>query len=116
VPPVDVEILGEERRRDHARAVVHEALGAELAHRRVNDRIAGAALGRRGERGVVFVPPITARAVVRPRGVRTRREHLGVEVAPAELAEERVGAGAAAERLLDLGWADAPEPQRGAHS
>jgi hypothetical protein len=41
VAPVDAQRAGEERRGDHPRPVVHEALGGELAHARVDDRDAG---------------------------------------------------------------------------
>ena len=52
--PVEVEVLGEERRHDHARPVVHEPLARELAHPRVDDRVAGPAFLPRVERfGVV---------------------------------------------------------------
>ena len=40
-PVVDEQVLGEEARRDHARAVVHEALGEQLARRGVDDGVAG---------------------------------------------------------------------------
>ena len=88
--PVDVQVLGEERRHDHAGAVVHEALARELAHAGVDDRVAGAALLPRGERARVVVPAIASRPVVGPRGVGTGGEDLVEEVAPAQLPEERV--------------------------
>ena len=69
--------------------VVHEALRRELAHAGVDDGVAGAALLPRVERVGVVVPVVAARPVVGPRGVGTGREDLLVEVAPAELADER---------------------------
>ena len=42
--PVDVQVLGQEGRGDEPCPVVHEPLGAELPHARVDERIAGAAV------------------------------------------------------------------------
>ena len=41
--PPHVQVLGEEARRDHPHPVVHPALGEQLAHPGVDDRVAGAA-------------------------------------------------------------------------
>ena len=48
-PPVEVQVLHEEAGRDHPHPVVHPALGPELAHPGVDDRVAGAALAPRRE-------------------------------------------------------------------
>ena len=109
-PPVDVQILRQERRREQPRAVVHEALARELPHPRVDDRVARAAL----------LPGREALGVVRASGGRAagsrvvddlgaRGEQLRVEVAPAELPHERLGALAAAGALAQLERREAAE-------
>ena len=91
-PPVDVQVLGEERRHDQPGAVVHRSPpGQELAHAGVDDRVAGAALLPGASRVGVVAPVVAAVAVVGPGGVGTGGEDLAEEVAPAELADERVG-------------------------
>jgi hypothetical protein len=88
MPPVDLQVPGQERSGDHAGPVVHEALGAELAHTGVHDGDAGAALlpGRQG--GLVVVPPGRAGTVVPPGHVREHGRDLVEEVAPGELPAE----------------------------
>ena len=63
--PVEVQVLGQERADDQAAAVVHPAAGEQLAHRRVDDREAGAALAP----GVEAAP--------RRRPTRARRTRAG---------------------------------------
>ena len=100
--PVDVQVLGEERRHDHARAVVHEALVRELPHRGVDHGIARPAVLPRGQRVGVAVPPVATRPVVAPRGGRSSGEELREEVAPAELPHEGGGAAPSGDAPLDL--------------
>jgi hypothetical protein len=109
VAPVDPQVLREERAGDQARAVVHPPLARELAHAGVHDRIAGAAVLPRLERLVVVRPPDGARAVVVPRPAGPGGRHLVEEVAPAELAHEPLGFGAAGTGL-DLEGGEAAEP------
>ena len=56
VPPVEVQVLGQEGAGDQAAAVVHPARGEQLAHRRVDDGVAGAALAPGVEQLGVVVP------------------------------------------------------------
>jgi len=65
-------------------------LGLQLAHRRVDDGEAGAAVFPGLHRVGVVAPPVAAVDVVGPRGVGPRREDLRVEVTPAQLADEGV--------------------------
>ena len=98
-PPVDPEVVGEERRGHQPRPVVHPTVRAELAHPRVDERIAGSAVAPGGEAlGVVAPAPVAPGAVVRPGGVRPGRQHLVEEVAPAHLPHERLATGAVAGR------------------
>ena len=110
--PVDVQVLDEEAGGDQPRAVVHPARRAELAHAGVDDRIARAALAPGVEVLVVAVPvdrvELAAVGVV---GVaRVVQEHVGVEVAPRELARVRV---VAAGLLLELARETAPKCRYG---
>ncbi len=94
-PPVHVQRLRQETRRQQACPVVHPALVPQLAHGRVDDRIAGAPLPPRGDvlGGVVLAAPaVVAGAVVPPGRLGARRQHLMVEVPPAQLTHERVRA------------------------
>jgi hypothetical protein len=112
--PVHAQILDEERRGDEPGAVGHEPLPGELTHRRVDDRVPGAS-GLPGlERAGVAAPAIPARAVLLPRDRREGGRHLVAEVAPAELPQERLGAGAPLDASDDLARRDAAEVQVGA--
>ena len=71
-PPVDVQILREERGHDHASAIVHEALGPQLPHRRVDHGIPGATVGPGAKRAR---RPGSSRR--RGCGSRTRRPRVG---------------------------------------
>jgi hypothetical protein len=90
---------------------VHPALSVQLAHRGVDHGVAGAALLPGGERLVVVLPlervhPLLVGAV----GVaRVVEEHVGIEVAPGQLADEGLRVGLA----LELTRADAAEVQVG---
>ena len=110
-PPVEVEVLGQERRRQQARAVVHEALARELAHAGVDDRVARATVLPGRQRLGVVAPAMAARAEVGVRDLRPGREQLRVEVAPAELAHERLGAVPATRALDQLERGEAAEMQ-----
>ena len=92
--PVEVEVLGQEGGDDHPRPVVHAPLAPQLAHRRVDDRVAGAPLLPGLEGAARARPAVAAGPVVAARQGRVGGKHLVVEVAPAELAH--VGAAAAA--------------------
>ena len=74
----------------------------ELAHARVDHRVAGPAFLPRVERSGSSVPFVATRPVVGPRGVGPRREDLLVEVAPAELAHERLVAREPVDGVHDL--------------
>nr|ABI47994.1 putative deoxiribopirymidine photolyase [Streptomyces sp. 139] len=90
-PPVDVQRLGEETRRQQTRPVVHPALVTQLAHGRVDDRVAGPPVPPRGDvpGGVVLAaPPVVPCAVVPPGRLGPGRQHLVVEVPPAQLTDE----------------------------
>ena len=54
--PVDQQILGQERRHDHARAIVHPACSVQHPHRRIDHRITGASFAPRAESVFVFQP------------------------------------------------------------
>ena len=75
--PVDVQVLGEERRHDHAGPVVHEAFARQLAHAGVDDGVAGATVLPRCERARVVVPAVATRAVVGPRRLGAGRRGSG---------------------------------------
>ena len=95
--PVDAEVLDEEARRHHAQPVVHVAGLVDLRHRRIDQRIAGAALAPGGEvprrracraRSDAVVLGLEARAD----DVRMVVQDLLVEVAPDQLREPDLGA------------------------
>ena len=124
-PPVEEEVLRQERRHDHPDAVVHPPLPEELAHSGVDDRVTGPPLRPRRERALRLGPfgpreGVELLAEAPSRHVRERREDRGVELAPGQLLDERldrpppVGAGAEP-RLPRLGEEAAdphrPEPQ-----
>ena len=88
-PPVDQKVFCEERGRDHAHAVVHEAGAPELAHAGVDERIAGFAARPGAKAGSVVAP---GEALELPPQRPLRHVGMGVkegrgEVAPAELGE-----------------------------
>ena len=84
-PPVEQQVLGEKRPDDHARAVVHEARRAELAHARIHQRNSRAPLLPAAERAIV-VPPAHAKRPHRlARDPGVRRQQLGEEITPREL-------------------------------
>jgi len=56
VPPVQAQVAGQERGGEHPGAVVHEALGGQLAHPGVDDGDAGLAGPPGGQRLLVVVP------------------------------------------------------------
>ena len=93
LPPVDPEILDEERRDDHPRAVVHPALGRELPHAR--RRRAGSRSSPPSRRA----SPSASSSQTSPRGRKSSvrlsgpgPQQLRVEVPPAELAHEGLAA------------------------
>ena len=90
-PPVEVEILCQEGRRDHPSAVMDEAFVVELAHSGVDDRVTGHAGLPGGERLVVVVPVVPAHVQVFDLSAWVSPEQLGIEVTPAELPPELAG-------------------------
>ena len=119
--PVDQQVLDQERRRDHAHAVVHEAGVPELAHAGIDDGIAGAAALPGAQRLGVLGPREGIEA-----GVEVGSGEIGMveqqvigELAPAELRQElfdiAVRGGAvfrgACRRVPDLARADLAETQ-----
>src|SRR5579875_1199071 len=86
--PIDPEVFDEERGDDEPGTVVHPSLDAQLAHRRVDERESGSALPPRVERLAVLAPvdpPAPVGLVLAMRAVGEMAQHVGVEVAPAEL-------------------------------
>ena len=77
--------------RSRARPGIHPSR-AELAHRRVDDRVSGEAVAPGCEGFLVLVPLVAARPVVGVRQVRSCGQELEIEVPPAELTQERLGA------------------------
>jgi hypothetical protein len=100
--PVQANVLDEKRGGQELRAAVDPALAKELAHRRIDDRVSGAALTPGGERIIVLEPQVPSRPVVVVREPGPRRQELEVEVAPAELAQERLIARPAGDAAGDL--------------
>ena len=103
---------------DHARAVVHEARGAQLAHAGVDQRNSRASLLPAAE-GAIVVPPAHAKRPHRlARDPRVRRQQLGEEVAPRQLARPDAhalaqrGSRDAAERARRTASAPESAPQR----
>ena len=95
--PIDPQVLAQEAGSHHAQPVVHVAGLVDLRHRRVDQRIPGAALAPRLEQAIgVFagVPPdllvlgleAVRHTVDRPH-VRKVRQHLRVEIAPDQFAQ-----------------------------
>ncbi len=97
-PPVHVQRLDEEGGGQQPPAVVHPALVEQLAHGGVDQGVAGAArlprldVVRRRPSGT---PPVAPRTVVGVGHGRAGGQDLVVEVPPAQLPDERLGAGAA---------------------
>ncbi len=94
-PPVDQQVLHQERRREHPHPVVHPPGGPQLAHAGVDHREAGAAVGPRLERLGVVAPPQGGVGVLH-RALDERRrgeEQVGVPVTPGQLAHQRAPAG-----------------------
>ena len=83
------ELLDEEGGGDEPLAVGDPALGEQLPHRGVDERVAGAAFLPRGDAVGVVAPDPAARIHVAPLQFGRRREELGEEVAPAQLSEQR---------------------------
>ena len=103
--PVDAEVLGEKRADDQAGTVVHPALATQLAHAGVDARVSRAALAPGVEALLGMAPadrPAVALLELRPRVGGKVPEHVGVEVAPAELAVKGRRAGAGRQALFDL--------------
>ena len=88
---VDEEILGEEARGDHPRAVGDEPLREKLPRRGVDDRVARAAFDPRGPACLVVLPrevlPVGTERLRQE--LRSRPQHLVGELAPDELFPER---------------------------
>ena len=95
---------------------MHEALGPQLPHRGVDHGYPVRPSVQARNAPSSSVPVVAAGAVVGPGGLGSGREHLRVEVAPAQLTDVRIGPETAAQLLFDLGRADAAESQRGAHT
>ena len=103
-PPVQVQVLDQERRGDHPDPVVHPALRGELAHPGVDDGVPGPALHPGVEAGVRLVAGVPAHPVELrrsrfcPGAVGVVVQHVGVELPPAQLGPEHRGAGGAQRR------------------
>ena len=116
--PRQMQVLHEKARRDHPHAVVHPAGGEQLAHAGVDDRVAGLAAAPRREPvarpGIgVDDEPGELGPQGRPRRLRPPVEHVGVELAPAQLAPERGLVRIVAETGKQLARVDHPEAQVG---
>ena len=88
--PVQQEVLGQERGRDHPRPVVHEPRRAQLAHRGVDDRVAGPALAP-GLEGVRVVAPRQVgegRLERLAEDARVVPQDVGIELPPGDLGHE----------------------------
>ena len=88
--PLLVQVLHQERRHDHAHAVVHVRLRVQLPHAGIDDREAGAAElpglhQLRGVGAVVVAHPLQLRLEVLARRLGPVPEDVGVELAPREL-------------------------------
>ena len=78
------------------------ALGEQLPHPGIHDRVSGSSLLPRFERVGVVPPVVVARALVVAWRSTVGREQLVVEVAPAELADEGLAARLRPRTLDDL--------------
>ncbi len=104
--PIDEQVLRQERRGDHPSAVRQPAGGGKLAHRGIDDRVAGPAGPPRIEGDVVARPRerVELRPEGRPADGRSMEEDVGVEVTPGEFGQEPAPALALARGTLgDLG-------------
>ena len=116
--PVEVQVLGQERADDQAAAVVHpaawRAAGASR-RRRPGSRCGPRARRRAAPASSSHSSAVELALVGVARVARVVEQDVGVEVAPRELAHERVGARAAAlaRALLELARGDAAEVQVG---
>jgi len=107
--PVQIEVLDEKGRGHEPRPIVHPPFALELAHPRVDERVASSTLAPGLECGRVVQPIVTPRLKVVVRQPRVGREKLGVEVAPRKLADERLRRGIAAQARHELERRDATE-------
>ncbi len=98
--PVDAQVFGQKTRNHHAQAVVHIAGLVDLAHGRVHQRIAGAALAPGGELRRVVAPlnAVVNRLESRIHHMRMVEQNLKIKVAPHQLGQPDPGPLAA--RLL----------------
>lgn len=92
---------------------MHRPLGGELSHPRVDERVARASVLPRGERLRIVPPAVASRAEVAARRARIRREQLVVEVAPAQLPNERLATFPSERALGDLERGHAAEMEVG---
>ncbi len=118
VGPLDVQVLDQERGHDHADPVVHPALGQQLAHARVHDRVAGPALGPGPERlvgvlagGVRHLGHLGQEVLAG--ALRPEVQHGGVELPPGDLLA--VGRITAAQAVQDRPRVDRAPLQVGRH-
>jgi hypothetical protein len=112
--PVDAEVLGQERADDQPGAVVHPPLALQLPHPRVDQREAGAPLAPRLERPPGSAPPDRAAVALLELGPGVAgkvEQDVVMEVAPAQLAPERLRPLPAARSCLGLARRDAAEVQ-----
>jgi hypothetical protein len=113
-PPVDAESLGQKGGDDQAGPVREEALIGELAHAGVHDRIPGAALLPGVQPPVGTLPATSPLPIVVVGNVWPGRQHLVVEVPPAELAGEVLEAPSLVDAREGLVRGQAAEMQIGA--
>ncbi len=110
--PVDVQVFGQERGRDHPRPVVHPVRRRELAHRGVDQRKAGASALPGLETGRILHPceAVELGTEALGRDARKMEEDVVVELAPGELEDEPADVLALARRRVPPG---APRPRPG---
>jgi hypothetical protein len=91
--PVHQQVLHQERGGDHPQAVVHVAREVELAHARIDERVAGAPLAPGRKQPFVVGPgdALELRAEGAGGDARVMPEDLEVEIAPGELGEPCLG-------------------------
>lgn len=78
--PVDVEVLGQERRADHAHALLHPPHAPQLAHACIHQGEPGPPPLPRPEGTWVFVPLLTAHSTEAQRSVCTATRHRAERV------------------------------------
>jgi hypothetical protein len=96
VPPTDMQILDQERGNDQPDPIVHPALGLQLTHACVDERVTGIALfpGREPLGGCCGAVWIIGRHLGEFRAdrlahrIRPVKKHVGEEVTPGDLAGE----------------------------